>query len=304
MNTDGIYVTLSTFSKESPQPEDLLKQSGIRYGVNPTGKRIVGDELVERSRGYQVLVAGVEEYTTEIMDQLPGLKAISRCGVGTEAIDHEAALERGIAILNTPQEPVQAVAELTLSLMFALMRELPRLDMLTREKQWKRITGHLLSEQRVGLIGLGRIGQTVAKMLQGIGAEVIGYDPAGFAPAGVEMVSSLSELLEKSQIVSIHAAPGSVYLDKALLQQIPKGSWVVNTSRGGMLDEAALLELLDADELSGAALDVFSEEPYRGALCDSDKVVLTPHQATLTVETRVAMESKAVQNAIDYLKGV
>jgi D-3-phosphoglycerate dehydrogenase len=302
MKSDGIYVTLSTFSKESPQPEDLLKQSGLRYGVNPTGKRIVGDELIEKSRGYEVLVAGVEEYTAEIMDHLPGLRAISRCGVGTEAIDHEAAKERGIDILNTPQEPVQAVAELTLTFMFALMRELPRLDRLTHGKEWSRVAGHLLSGRTIGLVGLGRIGQSVAAMVSAVGAKVIGYDPSGFIPDGVEVVDSLEALLEQCDLVSLHAAPGSVYLDQKLLQKMQQGSWLVNTARGGMVDEIALLELLEAGRLTGAALDVFTEEPYRGPLCDCDRVILTPHQATLTVETRVAMESRAVTNAIEFLK--
>jgi len=299
----GIYVTLSTFSKESPAPRELLESSGYRYGINPTGKRITGSELVERAAGYEVLVAGVEEYSAEIMDQLSGLKAISRCGGGTEAIDHAAAKERGITILNTPQEPVQAVVELTLTLMFSLMRELPRLDGFTRDRQWKRITGHLLSARTVGIIGLGRIGRQVATSVQALGARVLAYDTLDSAVPGIEQVSSLDALLRQCDLVSIHAAPGSLKLGHPELSLMPQGSWVVNTARGEMIDENALLALLESGHLAGAGLDVFSEEPYDGPLCDSEKVILTPHQATLTLETRVAMESKSVENAISFLQG-
>jgi len=305
---EDILVTLSTFGAESDVPENLLVESGLTYRINPSGKRMEPHEVVEFGRNCRGLVAGVEPYTAETMDQMPNLSCISRVGVGIDSIDLVAAEKRGIAILNTPDEPVIAVAELTLTMILALLRRLPRVNSLTRCRKWQRVTGSLLMGKTVGLIGLGRIGRRVADLLQAFGAQVIGMDPypdEAWAQRQGILLRDLPGLLREADIVSIHASTSSEHpfkLGAKELSQMKEGSWVVNLSRGDMVDDVALKEALDAGHLAGAGLDVFPEEPYRGCLCDSERVILTPHQATLTKETREAMETHAVRNLVDYLR--
>ena len=305
---EEILVTLSTFGVESDAPEKLLIESGLNYRINPSGKRMEPREVVELGRNCRGLVAGVEPYRAETMDQMPNLRCISRCGVGIDSIDLVAAEKRGITILNTPDEPVIAVAELTLTMILALLRRLPRVNSLTCSRKWQRVTGSLLMGKTVGLIGLGRIGRRVAELLKAFGAQVIGVDPyadEGWVRTQGILLRDLPGLLREADIVSIHAATSAEHpfkLGARELSQMKEGSWVVNLSRGDMVDDVALKEALDTGRLAGAALDVFPEEPYRGCLCDSDRVILTPHQATLTKETREAMETHAVQNLVDYLR--
>ena len=136
-----ILVTLSTFAKEAPLPLQCLEASGRSFLVNPLGKRMTPEEVLETASGAAGLIAGVEPYSRDTMTAMPNLKAISRCGVGVDSIDHEAARELGVAVLNTPQPPIDAVAELTLSFILALVRELPALNASTHADRWQRRTG-------------------------------------------------------------------------------------------------------------------------------------------------------------------
>ncbi len=301
-----ILVTLSTFAEYSDEPLHLLENSGLSFRVNQSGKRMTPAEVVSQGQQCLGLVAGVEKYAAETLGKLPNLKSISRVGVGIDSIDLEECERRGVAVLNTPEEPVLAVAELTLAMMLGLMRQLPRVTTLTREKRWQRVPGNLLSGKTVGLIGLGRIGQKVAGMLQAFNARVISTDP--FPPLEwtqkhtVEMVS-FETLLARSDIVSIHASAGETTLSigRNEIEMMKPGAWLVNMARGDMVDDVALAEALESKRIRGAGLDVFPQEPYTGPLCSSDRVILTPHQATLNYETRVDMETHAVKNIVEYL---
>ncbi len=311
MVDDGvdILVTLSTFSVDSDEPLRLLKESGFTFRTNPYGRRMKSEEVVELGRNCRGVVASVERYTAETLSQMPNLRCISRSGVGVDNIDLEEAKRRGIAVLNTPNEPTTAVAELTLTIMLGLMRQLPKMDSLMHGRKWERVTGHLLAGKTIGIIGLGRIGQRVAELLRAFGATAIGVEPypdTEWAQRfGVEFVD-LPTLLARADIVSLHASGTRQHplcLGAAEFAQMKRGAWVVNMARGNMVDDISLNEALTSGHLSGAGLDVFPEEPYRGPLCDNDRVILSPHQATLTVETRVAMETRAVQNVVQFLRG-
>jgi len=298
-----LYVTLSTFAEVDREPLRVLEASGLRFGVNRTGKRPTAHEVMEASDGAKALVAGVEEYDATILAQFyqKGLRCISRCGVGTENIDRQTAASLGIAILNTPDEPVQAVAEHTLSLILALLRRLPDLDRDTKAGKWKRHTGNLLQGKKVGLIGYGRIGKRTGELIRAFGASLLVLDPEFPPAAGIERAIDLKNLLEWADIVSLHCPPGAVRLGAAELDSMRQGAWLINTARGGLIDEEALGTALERNHLAGAALDVFFQEPYTGPLLKNQRVILTPHQATLTKETRLAMEVAATQNAIDFI---
>jgi D-3-phosphoglycerate dehydrogenase len=255
-----------------------------------------------------VIIAGVETYDAATLEKLPALRCISRCGVGVDAIDLTAARARGIAVVNTPDVPTQAVAELTLAMMLGLSRQLPRQSAIVQRRQWTRLEGHLISGRTVGLIGLGRIGRRVAELLLPFKVRLLASDPAskaGHTPRGVEMVP-LDDLLGQSDIVSIHAASSGtsrLALGERELSAMKRGALLINVARGTMVDDTALARALERGHLAGAALDVFAQEPYIGPLCDLPNVILTPHCATLTVETRVAMELECVDKAIAFVLG-
>jgi len=306
---DLIFVALSTFAEADRSPLDLLESSGYPYKLHRTGKRITTSELLRDGADAAVILAGVEPYDSATLEKLPALRCISRCGVGVDAIDLGAARSRRVAVTNTPDIPTEAVAELAIGMFLGLSRNLRMQANLMKDHRWERITGHLLGGRTIGLLGFGRIGRRVAQICRAFNAQVLAYDPfsdEGSAKAiGVHLVSR-EELFSKADIISIHASKNAqqpVLVGAAELSSMKKGAMLVNLARGEMVDENALIEALKSGQVAGAALDVFCSEPYRGPLCDFEQVILTPHFATLTVETRAAMELQCVQNGLGFLAG-
>lgn len=306
---DQIFIALSTFASEDKRPYEMLEASGILFKIHQTGKRITEEELLRDGRDASVIVGGVEPYSAELMKALPNLLCISRCGVGVDAIDLVYARQNGISVLNTPMVPIAAVAELALTMMLSLSRNIVQQTNLMSEKKWQKLTGHLLFGRTVGIVGFGRIGQRVAKLCQAFGAVVIVYDPfieknANSFP-DVRFVP-MDILLSESNIVSLHASKDAiqpVIFGESEFAKMKDSSILINLARGEMVDEPALISALQSGKLSGVGLDVFGQEPYNGPLCEFKQVILTPHSATLTVETRYEMEMQCVENAISFLRG-
>jgi len=308
MTDVDIFVTLSTFCEDSDEPMMVLEQSGFTFNVNSLARRMTSREVIELGGKARAFVAGLEKYDAETISQMPNISCISRCGVGIDNIDMKVAEQRNIEILNTPEEPIIAVAEMTLAMMLSLLRQLPRVNALMRDRKWKRVRGNLLADKTIGIIGMGRIGKRVIELVRAFRARVIVVDPfpdINWARENEVELVDMNELLQRAEIISIHAAPSEdnvCLLDEENIQKIRPGAWLINMARGDMVDDVALASALSSGQLSGVGMDVFSTEPYSGILCDSDRVMLSPHQATLTVETREKMELKAVKNAVDYLK--
>jgi D-3-phosphoglycerate dehydrogenase len=309
VKNDSIFVALSSFAEHDPYPRELLEGSGHPYRIHTTAKRITTAELLRDGVEAAVIVAGVEPYSSATLAQLPALRCISRCGVGVDNIDLGAARERGITVVNTPDVPTAAVAELALAMFLALSRNLRPQANLMQARRWERTTAHLLGARTVGLIGLGRIGQRVAELCRAFNARVLAFDPL-LAPAraqslGVHLVSR-EKLLREADIISIHASTTGeqgFLVGAPELRLMKPGAILVNLARGEMVDETALVEALRSGHLAGAGLDVFAEEPYKGPLCDFEQVILTPHSATFNVETRAAMELESIRNGLRYLAG-
>lgn len=304
-----IFVTLSSFSEYDRTPLAMLETSGIPFRIHSTGKRITTAELVDAGKDALVTVAGVEPYDRATLEALPKLRCISRCGVGVDAIDLAAARERGVAVLNTPDAPTVAVAELALTMMLGLGRNMPRQAVAARAKEWRRLEAHLLGGRRVGIIGLGRIGRRVATLVRAFGSDVWGADPrpdtSWCAAQGVRVVP-VDELLAGCDIISIHAAQAAaspLRIGAAEIVRMRDGAILINLGRGDMVDEPALHAALKSGKLFGAGLDVYPQEPYSGPLCELDNVMLTPHAATLAVETRVQMERECVRHALAFVTG-
>jgi D-3-phosphoglycerate dehydrogenase len=303
-----ILTSPSSFGKISAEPFRLLIKAGFNYINNPYGRKLTEDEVINLAKYCVGIIAGVEPLTAKVMDALPQLKCISRVGVGMDSVDLEYAKMKGIVVVNTPDGPTRSVAELTIAMTFSLLRRIPQADCAMKKKQWKKQIGNLLQNKTVGVIGLGRIGKMVVEMFMGLGNTVIGCDlypdKAWCKKHGVE-ICDFNEILAKADIITLHI-PGNkdktAVIGKNEIDLMKNGAFLVNIARGGVVDEEALFNALKTNKLSGAAVDVFSQEPYSGPLWELENIVLTPHLGSYTEEGKLQMEIDAVINLINVLK--
>jgi D-3-phosphoglycerate dehydrogenase / 2-oxoglutarate reductase len=306
-----ILITTSSFGATDSTAGDLLSSAGHQIVKNPLARTLTEEEITrllgkEKPIG---IIAGLEPLTASVLkDAAPHLKVISRCGTGLDNVDTAAAEKLGIAVLNTPAAPAEAVAELTVGLIFALIRNLTHHDHVVRAGFWSKKMGVLLSEITLGIIGLGRVGKRVASVIQPFGARVLACettpDHEWIAAHGVSLVT-LSELLGASDIVSLHLpyATGELHylMNADRLKSMKRGSSLINTSRGALIDEEALCAALRDEHLAGAAIDVFEHEPYHGPLTKFTNVILSPHAGSYARATRNRMELEAAQNLLGAL---
>ena len=259
-----------------------------------------------------LLVRSATSVTAESIANATQLKVIGRAGAGVDTIDVDAATARGIAVMNAPDGNTLAAAEHAISLLFALARHIPKADAGMKAGQWPKagLTGFELEGKKLGVIGLGRIGATVARKAQGIGMDVAAYDP--FLPAGAAgrssvPMKSLEELLAKADIITLHiprTKETTNLLNEARLRSMKKGAYLINAARGGLVDEDALLKLLDEGHLAGAALDTFVTEPLPAdsKLRANPKLILTPHLGASTSEAQQAVSTILARQIIDFIK--
>lgn len=296
-----IAITTSSFARYSEAPLDLLRERGIDYVMNDTGRTLAEEEAIRILQGCVGVAAGTEPLGRHVLEACPDLRVISRCGAGMDNVDHDCARERGIAVRNTPGGPTQAVAELTVGLVLTLLRQVSHQDREIRAGVWKKRMGNLLHGKRVGIVGFGRIGHAVARLLDPFGVEIAYADPNCDDDAYPKL--GLDALMDWADIVTLHCAKpkGGVLLDKGRLSLMRPGSYVINTARGGLVDENALYGLLVAGHLGGAALDVFAREPYDGPLREMNNVILTPHIGSYAREARILMEMDTIRNLLAAL---
>jgi D-3-phosphoglycerate dehydrogenase len=297
-----VAITTSSFARYSDEPLELLRRSGVDYVLNETGRALTEDEAIVILQGCIGVAAGTEKLSRRVLDACPALRVISRCGVGVDSVDLEAAGERGIVVRNTPDGPTRAVAELTLAYTLDLLRGVTRMDRDLRAGTWKKRMGFLLDGKNVGLVGFGRIGRATAGLFAAFGARVAFADPV--TSDSVHRQMELDDLCAWAQIISLHcSAPkdGSPVMSAARLERMQPGSWLINAARGGLVDEEALFRLLQSGRLAGAALDVFAREPYAGPLASLDNVILTPHIGSYAQESRIRQEVETIENLLEAL---
>lgn len=307
MSRAVVYIALQQFGEHDTRPMELLVQADFEVRRNQLGRRLRREDMVEVLRDADAVLAGVEPYDGTVLAALPKLRCISRCGVGTDSIDLEAATRCGITVYTTIEEVVEPVAQMTLAMILALARNIPLHLADTRGGHWKKHPGVLLSEWTIGLVGFGRIGRAVARYLGAFGPRLLVTDPKLDGTGVEESVEfcDLPTLLANADLVTVHANRSpkeGVLLGQTELRVMKPGSFLVNTSRGFLVDEAALYDALMSGHLAGAALDVFENEPYAGALTQLPHVCCTPHVATLTRASRSAMEYRCVKNVMDYFE--
>lgn len=305
-----LIVTTTPFGTVDPEVLGLLEASGLRWHVTEalrdgrTPERVL--ETVRRAR---VIVAGTEPYPASVIDGAERLEAICRVGIGLDSVDLLAAERRGVAVAYTPDGPSPAVAELTVGLVVDLLRGVSRADRTLRSGTWGRIAGTRVARSTVGLVGVGRIGGMVARHLAGgfPGVRLLGHDLAPDVTLdGVVEWVDLDTLLAASDVVSIHLPRTPVttgLFGATTLARMRPEAALVNTARGGIVDEGALYSALRSGGLRAAAVDVFDVEPYVGPLTGLDNVVLTCHMGSMTTDCRGRMEREAVEDALRFLRG-
>jgi D-3-phosphoglycerate dehydrogenase len=273
--------------------------------------RLSPEELLEIIPYYDALVVrSATRVTREVISHASRLKVIGRAGVGVDNVDLEAATERGIAVLNVPDGNVIAACEHTFALMLALARQIPDAVLSLRQGKWERqrFLGRELYRKTLGIVGLGRIGSEVARRARAFGMEVIAYDPfvspARAQKLGVE-VMSLEELLPRADFLTLHVplTPQTRSLiGREELFRLKRGAFLVNTSRGGVVDEEALYQALAEGHLGGAALDVFEREPPGDhPLLRLPNFVATPHLGASTVEAQVTCAVEIAEQVVQCL---
>jgi len=304
---EKVLLSPSSFGKVGPQPIEILENRGFEIINNPYGRKLTEEEVIDLGKECVGIVAGVESLTAKVMDALPKLKCISRVGVGMDSVDLEYAAKKGIKVVNTPDGPTRSVAELTLALVFSMLRRVPQADAAMKNKIWEKQTGNLLHKKTIGVIGLGRIGRMVAEMFRALGNNVMGFDiqpDKTWANEKGVVLKSMEELISNSDIITLHI-PGNKDKTPAIgekeINMMKKGAFLVNIARGGVVDEDALYKALTEKKLAAAAIDVFSVEPYNGPLCKLDNVVLTPHLGSYAEEGKLQMEIDAVNNLLIYI---
>ena len=310
-----ILITATSFRADNPGPalerlQAFAAASGGELVFNPLGKPLSEDELVPLLRDCDGYIAGLDFVTRKVIDSCEKLKVISRYGAGVDRVDLKAAAERNITVCNTPGANAQAVADLALALALAVARKLPLLDRKTREGQWVRSTGIELYGKTMGILGLGAVGRGVAKRAQGFSMKVLAYDPyidARYAAENGIAVPDFDSLVESADVTSLHLPLNDKtrhIISGEVMGRMKKGAILINTARGGLIDEDAAFRLLKGGHLGGLGIDTYEEEPPGNSpLFTLDNVVLTPHTAAHTTEATATMAAMAVQNLIDVLSG-
>lgn len=304
-----VLIATSTFAVTSTAPLRVLEKHNIAYLLNPHQRTLTAEEVIRLARDCTGIISGNEPLDRQVLAELPHLRCISRVGIGLDNIDPDAAQERRIVVKNTPAAPTRAVAELTVAMILDLARGVTAHDREVRKGVWKKRLGIQVGGRNVGVVGLGRIGRLVAEMLTALGARVMGmdmYPDASWAEKHGIVLADLATILRECDIVTLHVpytkgAPAIIGREEFGLMK--QGSFILNLSRGGIVDEAALCEALASGKIAGAAIDTFAKEPYTGPLTGFDNVILTPHMGSNTVESREAMELEAAQNIAGVLAG-
>lgn len=306
-----ILVTPTSFKPENKTAAfRQLEAFADEIVYNPYGRPLTEDELIPLLEGCDGFVAGLDFITEKVLKSCKGLRVISRYGAGYDRVDTAAAKTCGIPVTNTPGVNAQAVADLSMALILAAARRIPMLDAKTRDGQWVRSTGIEIYNKTMGILGLGAIGKNVAKRAQGFDMRVLAYDPymdKDYAEKHDIQVCTFDEVITQADVLSLHLPLNDETrnsINIGSMREMKKGVIIVNTSRGGIIDEDAAAQMLKAGQLGGLGLDAFAQEPpEKSPLFELDNVVLTPHTGAHTKEATENMANAAVKNLIDVLSG-
>lgn len=309
-----ILITSRLFGRTTPEAFDLLTKEGMEYKVEQDHS---GDwseeEIIAALQGYGGMILGADEpMTRKVLFALPDLKVLSRHGVGFNNVDVKSATERGIVVAITAGANDNSVADLAMGLIISAARHIPYFDRFIRRGEfWKRTPGSDVSGATLGLIGMGRIGKSLVRRALGFDMKILAFDlvkDEEFAARyGIEYLP-LEQVLSRSDFVSIHlpsSAQTAKFIGERELKMMKPSAYLINTSRGNVVDEAAVIRALQERWIAGAGLDVLEKEPpdKDNPLFALENVVLTPHIAGASLAAMRAMSLDSARNAIRVLRG-
>ncbi|HTK08802.1 MAG TPA: hydroxyacid dehydrogenase [Ktedonobacteraceae bacterium] len=297
-----------------PEASSIL-ETAATIRVSQVGE--LNDWHAEASTAQVIFVRGTTFITGEVMDRIgPQLRIVARNGIGVDRVDIEAATQRGILVINTPDGPTESTAEHAIALLLNLCKKVALGDRILRSGQGFPIPGAFApgletAGTTLGLVGLGRIGSRVALIAKALGMRVLAYDPfitpQRAEELGVEIAPTLADLLPQAQVVSIHcpSIPSTYHIINAeTLRQMPEGSYLINVSRGALIDHPALIDALRSGHLAGAGLDVFDPEPPEpdDPLFSLPNTICTPHIGSYTTAGLIRMQVMACQQVVSVLR--
>ena len=306
-----ILVTPPSFKDEDGPWREVFDKAGFVFDrPDADATQMSPAELTQLVQGYDGVLASVEAYTPEVL-RATKLRCIARVGVGYDSINVPAASECGVLVAITPGTNHHSVAEQTIAFITGIFRDLALRDRQARQGNWNRKTVRRLAGHTLGLVGLGRIGKAITPRAQGLGLDVIAYDPfpdTKFAADHGVRLRSLDELLAEADIVSLHlpCTPETTdVINAGTLAKMKPGAVFINTARGGLVDEPALLQALQSGHLSAAGLDVFKVEPPLASnpFLRLDNVTIAPHLGGLDQDSLDAMSRLAAQCLVDLYRG-
>ncbi|EMD29482.1 phosphoglycerate dehydrogenase [Amycolatopsis azurea] len=309
--TMRVLVTTS-YLRPGGEVDKLLSDAGFdTVFTTPAQREATGTPLADLVRDVDGIVAGTDAFSADVIEAAPRLKVFGRCGAGYDNIDLDAATRGGVAVTYTPGANRRSVAEHVLALMLNCARLIPQNIASVRAGRWEQRSGRELDGAVLGLIGLGSIGKTVARLALPLGMRVVAHDPHPdeefLTETGVE-ARTFEEVLAEADFLSLHIFLDDTtrhLIDASALRKVKPGAFLINTARGEVVDEEALADALESGALAGAALDVLTEEPMPldNRLRGLDNVVVTAHIGAATEQARSRSSMMAAQQVIDVLLG-
>ena len=301
-----VLITTHPFGECYSLPFELLENAGIKYQCNPYDKKITEEQLVELISDFDAIIAGTEQITENVMKCASNLKFISRVGIGLDSVDLISAQNSGIKVSYTPDAPSPAVAELTIGLMLSLLRSVHVSNSQMHQGIWKRYFGRSLEDVTVGIIGMGRIGKRVFKKLKCFGtSRILANDISPDNKFELEWVSK-KIIYKEADIISLHLPLTRItknMIRREHLLAMKNDALIINTSRGGIINEQDLYIVMNSGHLAGVAIDVFEQEPYNGPMREIERSLLTAHMGSMSNECRKLMEVEATKEVIRFLTG-
>ena len=304
----NVLITTVPFADKNSFPLELLKGVGANFVINPIGRKLKEEELAELIGDFDILIAGTEPITAKVLSRASKLKLISRVGIGLDNVDLLEAQKRGILVSYTPDAPAPAVAELTIGLMLSLLRNIHLANKQMHEGEWNRYFGRRIPEITIGIIGVGRIGGRVLRRLSSFGTPRIlvnDLNPNKNVTDKLKLEWVDKEtLFKESDLITLHLPlthQTKNLVKKEELLKMKQDALIINTSRGGIINEKDLYEVLESGHLAGAAIDVFENEPYEGNLSKLEKCILTSHMGSMSIDCRIKMEIEATEEAVRFI---
>lgn len=292
-----VVVGASSFGDTNSEVIDILKSKGIEIVKNPYGRKMNQEEIIKHLQGADGLLAGLEPLNEEVFIQCPNLKAIARIGIGMDNVDQEAAARYKIKVSNTPEGPTSAVAEMTLTALLSICHNLIDANDDIHNGIWKKRMGKSIQGMKVLVIGYGHIGKKTAELLERLGAEISIYDKY----ISEVSVPSLEQGVAQADVITLHASGKEEIISQELIEQMKDGVIILNSARGGLVNEQALYDALKSNKVAAFWGDALWEEPYEGIIKECKNAILTPHICTYTTSCRTSMEKQAVENLLGDL---